>query len=232
MHRLFVILLCISFGLKATSQTKVAFHAPDSMSFVLIIQETPINSLHATDITLIWPMPGKTKVKMDFLNPEMPDFEQFVEFKPLMFQEFEMRMVKNKMQYFTVAESPFTPVVSITPTDTVAAAMPAASAPAEYAGNSKCTSPISDVDFQTLKNELHALNFEVKKYEFLKSKLTENCFRVDQIRYMLAQLALEDNKIKLLEVGKASIYDFDRANQIVDDFFLDRNKNKAKAILQ
>ena len=66
----------------------------------------------------------------------------------------------------------------------------------------------------------------------MKSKLTENCFRVDQIRYMLAQLALEDNKIKLLEVGKASIYDFDRASQIVDDFFLDRNKNKAKAILQ
>jgi hypothetical protein len=150
-----------------------------------------------------------------------------------MFQEFEMRKVKNKMQYFTVAESPFTPLATITPTDTIPAAIPdAAAAPAEYAGNSKCTSPISDVDFQTLKNELHALNFEVKKYEFLKSKLTENCFRVDQIRYMLAQLALEDNKIKLLEVGKASIYDFDRASQIVDDFFLDRNKNKAKAILQ
>jgi hypothetical protein len=232
MHRLFVLLICFSFGLKATSQTKVAFHAPDSMSFVLIIQDTPINNTHATDITLIWPTPGKTKVKMDFLNPELTDFEQIVEFKPLMFQEFEMRKVKNKMQYFTVAESPFSPLVSAAPIDSLIAEMPAVASAPEYAGQSNCQSPISDVDFQTLKNELHALNFEVKKYEFLKSKLTENCFRVDQIRYMLAQLALEDNKIKLLEVGKASIYDFDHAHQIVDDFFLDRNKNKAKAILQ
>lgn len=232
MYRLFVFLLFIVFGTKASAQTKVAFHAPDSMTFILIIQDTPINSVHASDITLIWPITGKTKVKMDFHNPAMTDFEQFVEFKPLMFQEFEIRKVKNKMQYFTVAESPFAPVVPATPTDSLIAEMPAVASAPEYAGQSNCPSPISDVDFQTLKNELHALNFEVKKYEFLKSKLTENCFRVDQIRYMLAQLALEDNKIKLLEVGKASIYDFDRASQIVDDFFLDRNKNKAKALLQ
>lgn len=232
MQRLFVLVLTCFIGLVASAQTKVAFHAPDSMTFILIIQDTPINTVHASDITLIWPVTGKTKVKMDFLNPAMTDFEQFVEFKPAMFQEFEIRKVKNKMQYFTVAESPFALMVAPVSTDSTMSEMPAVPVPAEYAGQSNCQSPISDVDFQSLKNELHDLNFEVKKYEFLKSKLTENCFRVDQIRYMLAQLALEDNKIKLLEVGKASIYDFDRASQIVDDFFLDRNKNKAKAILQ
>lgn len=232
MQRLFVLVLTCFIGLVASAQTKVAFHAPDSMTFILIIQDTPINTVHASDITLIWPVTGKTKVKMDFLNPAMTDFEQFVEFKPAMFQEFEIRKVKNKMQYFTVAESPFALMAAPVSTDSTMSEMPAVPVSAEYAGQTNCQSPISDVDFQSLKNELHALNFEVKKYEFLKSKLTENCFRVDQIRYMLAQLALEDNKIKLLEVGKASIYDFDRASQIVDDFFLDRNKNKAKAILQ
>jgi hypothetical protein len=38
--------------------------------------------------------------------------------------------------------------------------------------------------------------------------------------------------MKILELAKPFIFDFDRAPMIVDDFFLERNKNKAKAILQ
>jgi hypothetical protein len=43
---------------------------------------------------------------------------------------------------------------------------------------------------------------------------------------------MEDNKMKVLELAKPSIFDFDRAPMIVDDFFLERNKIKAKAVLQ
>src|SRR5574343_165628 len=129
MYRLFVFLLFIVFGTKASAQTKVAFHAPDSMTFILVIQDTPINTVHASDITLIWPVTGKTKVKMDFLNPALSDFEQFVEFKPAMFQEFEIRKVKNKMQYFTVAESPFLIMTQPTATDSTMAEAPAVPAP-------------------------------------------------------------------------------------------------------
>jgi ABC-type nitrate/sulfonate/bicarbonate transport system substrate-binding protein len=55
---------------------------------------------------------------------------------------------------------------------------------------------------------------------------------VDQLRYLISQLELEDNKVKILELAQPRIYDYDRAALIVDDFFLERNKNKVKELLQ
>jgi hypothetical protein len=226
---LFIFLVLI--GLGAGAQSKVAFHAPDSMTFVLSLNDVAVNIMPVSDIAIVPINAGKTKVKMTFTNSALGTLEQVLDFKDKVFVEYEVRKVKTKLQYFLLAESPL--LISTSMESTVAADSVAAqpSVP-EYDGISKCNSPLNEVDFSHIKMELSKCNFELTRFEYLKKEIPNKCWKVDQLRYLLSQLDMEDNKIKILELATPSIYDFDRAQSIVDDFFLERNKIKVKAILQ
>lgn len=218
-------------GLGAGAQSKVAFHAPDSMTFLLSLNDVFVNNIPVSDITIVPVNPGKTKVKMTFANESVGTLEQILDIKDKSFLEYEVRKVKNKLQFFLMAESP---LLITSAMDSTLAADSAATQDAipEYSGSSKCSEPMNEVDFAHVKTELAKCNFELTRFDYLKKTIPDQCWKVDQLRYLLSQLDMEDNKLKILELAKPSIYDFDRAQTITEDFFLERNKIKAKAILQ
>ena len=218
-------------GLGAGAQSKVAFHAPDSMTFLLSLNDVFVNNIPVSDITIVPVNAGKTKVKMTFANESVGTLEQILEIKDKSFLEYEVRKVKNKLQFFLLAESP---LLITSAMDSSLAADSAATQHAipEYSGSSKCSEPMNEVDFAHVKTELGKCNFELTRFDYLKKTIPDQCWKVDQLRYLLSQLDMEDNKLKILELAKPSIYDFDRAQTITEDFFLERNKIKAKAILQ
>lgn len=225
----FIFLVLI--GLNAGAQSKVAFHAPDSMTFVLSLNDVSVNNLPVSDIAIVPVVAGKTKVKMTFSNESIGTLEQILDIKDKFFLEYEVRKVKNKLQFFLLAESPLLVTEAMDLTLAADSAAAQASIP-EYSGASNCTSPLNEVDFAHVKMELSKCSFELTRLEYLKKAIPDQCWKVDQLRFLLSQLDMEDNKIKILELAKPSIYDFDRAQTIVEDFFLERNKIKAKAILQ
>lgn len=59
----------------------------------------------------------------------------------------------------------------------------------------------------------------------------QNCIRVEQLRYMMAQLSTEDSKLKLLKTASVHVFDKSRLSLVQDDFFLEKNKVKAKEII-
>lgn len=226
-----IFIFFVLIGLGAGAQSKVAFHAPDSMTFVLSLNDVAVNNLPVSDIAIVPVVAGKTKVKMTFANPSIGSLEQILDIKDKIFVEYEVRKVKNKLQYFLLAESPLLITSAMDSTLAADSAAAQASIP-EYSGISKCSTPLNEVDFAHVKMELSKCNFELTRVEYLKKAIPDQCWKVDQLRYLLSQLDMEDNKIKILELAKPSIYDFDRAHTITEDFFLERNKIKAKAILQ
>jgi len=217
--------------LSAGAQSKVAFHAPDSMTFVLSLNDATVNNLPVSDITIVPVISGKTKVKMTFANTSVGTLEQTLDIKDKFFLEYEVRKVKNKLQFFLLAESPLL-ITSAMDSSLTADSLATQAAVPEYSGISKCSSPLNEVDFAHVKSELSKCSFELTRLDYLKKAIPDQCWKVDQLRYLLSQLDMEDNKLKVLELAKPSIYDFDRAQTITEDFFLERNKIKAKAILQ
>jgi acyl CoA:acetate/3-ketoacid CoA transferase beta subunit len=53
-------------GLGVGAQSKVAFHAPDSMTFLLSLNDVFVNNVPVSDIAIVPVNAGKTKVKMTF----------------------------------------------------------------------------------------------------------------------------------------------------------------------
>jgi hypothetical protein len=101
----------------------------------------------------------------------------------------------------------------------------------DYDGVTGCTVPCSVPEFDMLKNELLNTFFEIKKLEKMKSFALTTCLRVDQLRFMLTQLEVEDNRLRLLEQAMNSVYDTSRLPLVLDDFFLEKNKERARAII-
>jgi len=217
----------------AFSQTKLSISAADSLAFQLSINNQKINTIGCSDMTLIPVTSGKTLLKVEFSNPLIPAFEQSVELKPLMFQQFEIRRPKNKFLLFQIAESKIADSLNVllnpatTDLDDVT--------PIEeerYVGVKKCEEPMTTEEFNALKKNLESQTFEFKKFELLKDAFSIQCVTVEQLRYAITKLELEDNKVKIVELSKDNIYDFDRASSIAEDFFLERNKNKVKSLVE
>ncbi len=201
--------------------------------FVLFTINNSINNIHCTDVAFLVPTPGKTKFNFSFFNPNVKPLEQVIDIKPNTFLQYEIRVAKGKTQLFLIAEAKFTEVISIPVSEeTTGLADTTVIIETPYEGRKACETPTSETEFTTIKENLSNIGFEFKRFETLKGVVSFNCLTVDQLRYLLSQLELEDNKVKIIELAKEKIYDYDRAMLIVDDFFLERNKNKVKSILQ
>ncbi len=211
-------------------QSKLDFRSSDSLAFYLKVAETSMNTWPSTHMSFYCELSGKQKIAVQFTNPAVPAFEQTIDIKKNTSVQFELRTIKGIFQFFPISESQFDiPLFTANveaAADTVTLVMP------EYSGRTNCTEPVSEVDFISIKENLSKIGFEFKRFEKLKEISQVECFRVDQLRYLISQLELEDNKVKILELAQPRIYDYDRAALIVDDFFLERNKNKVKELLQ
>lgn len=233
-HMKFIVAIffCFYFFNYSYAQSKISIRATDSLAFYLSINNAKANAMSCADITLLPVTSGKTTLKIDFANPQIAGFEQVVELKPLAFQEFEIRKPKNKFLLFQVAESKIADSLNVilrtNPIDSVASIQK----DEIYLGAKKCDMPMNSEEFNALKRSLENQQFEYKKLEILKSTLALQCITVEQLRFVITKLELEDNKVKIVELSKDNIFDFDRAASIADDFFLERNKNKVKSLFE
>lgn len=228
-----LVFVLFTISLHFFGQSKIAFSGADSLAFMVQMDDNIINNVYCTDITFLLLSPGKTKFNLTFFNPNVKPLEQIIDIKPNTFVQYEIRVAKGKTQLFQIAEAKLTEITSIPVSEeTTGLADTTIIIETPYEGRKACDSPTSEAEFTSIKENLSKIGFEFKRFETLKEVVVVNCFTVDQIRYLLSQLELEDNKVKITELAKDKIYDYDRALLIVDDFFLERNKNKVKSILQ
>ena len=234
-HHLVLVFILVLFtiSLGTLSQSKIAFSSADSLGFLVQMDNNSINNIHCTDVAFLTLTPGKTKFNFTFFNPNVKSFEQIIDVKPNTFLQYEIRVAKGKTQLFLIAEAKYTEIISI-PVSEESTGLSDTTIIIEtpYDGRKACENPVSSVEFESIKENLSKIGFEFKRFETLKGVVSFNCLTVDQLRYLLSQLELEDNKVKITELAKEKIYDYDRAMLIVDDFFLERNKNKVKSLLQ
>lgn len=229
LHALFLLLPVIGYG-----QSKISLSTKDTLSFLLQLNDIPVNQMHCTQLSVYPVKDGKTKLRLEFLNPSVAPLEQWIDIKAATFHQFEIRKVKTKLQIFQIAESKTADTLAsfILLTETPENGPVNISSEPKYTGQKKCDDPISEEEFSALKSQLGEMTSELKKFEILKGIVSLNCLKVEHIRYFISTLELEDYKVRIVEMGKDRIFDFDRAPGIAEDFLLERNKNKVKSMLE
>jgi hypothetical protein len=225
------------------AQSKLSVVAHDSLAFLLTLNGEKVNNIAVVDIALSGVASGTASVLLSVPGKEKISIVQELILKPGGAYFYEVARYKGKYKLQLISESISTPIElpvanseAVAPANDMAAEPmviePMADSTAVSAHLAGCYNIASGEDFEVLKQEVAKINFENKKYETMKEFTEAHCVRVDQLRYMMAQLSLEDNKLKLLKLASTNIYDKARLINASDDFFLEKNKLRAKEIIE
>lgn len=210
-------------------QVRLTISAPDSLAFTLRINGEQVNTLALASCTVPGLSAGKLLVQLSFANGTT--HEQSLTLKDRVHTSYALVESRDSWRLSISSEVAYTPAQA---TGLIATAAAPSSDPAAKdveiieAG---CPQPCSPEDFETLKRELGNTMFEMKKLEKMRSFAMLTCMRVDQLRYMLAQLEVEDSKLKLIEASKSNVYDTSRLELVLNDFFLEKNRERARTLL-
>ena len=230
-HRIIALLL-MGFALipaYSAAQSRLTLSASDSLAFICSLDGKTVNSAALSSLTIPGIAPGKHQVKITFYNGSF--HEQSLTLKDKMHYSYLFTENKGVWKFVISSEVSYQPAaltgLAITTDSTVVVETPVE----VYDGTTGCTAPCSAPEFDVLKRELENTFFEIKKLEKMKAFALTTCLRVDQLRYMLVQLEVEDNRLRLLELAVNSIYDTSRLPIVLDDFFLEKNKERARTII-
>jgi len=87
-----------------------------------------------------------------------------------------------------------------------------------------CSPEVSAELYQEMIQAVKENFFESRKLELMKNFISQNCVRVEQLRFMMSNLSMEDNKIILLKASNGRISDVNNLKKVEEDFFLQKNK--------
>ncbi|MFN5621948.1 MAG: DUF4476 domain-containing protein [Flavobacteriales bacterium] len=218
---------CLTESLQA--QVRISIDAPDSLAFLLTINEVAVNSYPVVSLELNVSTSGKTNLKAEF--PERPtlNFSQVVNIKKGAAVAYSIERSKGALKFILTSES-LQAVNMQSPIETTPALIQSDTLIQEAAHNG-CFPLSDDQAYQDMHAAVDAQHFEAKKLNLMAEFAGKSCVRTDQLRYMMSKLSQEDNKLALLVAARDHIYDPERLKEVTADFFLARNKVKADEIV-
>ncbi len=206
-------------------QAKLSFSVPDSLGFILSLNNDTINRRAVQELSLYTSLSGKINVRAIFPNSPRLEFQQVINVKPYTSVSFSLNYSKNAFKFSPGAETIIDPLQF-----------------PKYLKNTNQNTNLSTAkgcfpqsDQMMLESVLKSLEentMESRKLEIMKEYAGSQCITVSQLRQLLGKLMQEDNKLELLSTSISHIYNPDELNQVLEDFFLERSKTKAALLIQ
>jgi len=209
----------------AQGQCRIRIEATDTLPFLFSINETVVNQVPVLSVTLDQDVEGKVKFKADFpFRPEL-SFTQMVTLAANTSVTYSIERSKGNLKFIVVSESEMIFPYPANDSNTTINSMDT------IVAHTGCFPVVDDGLYEDMLSEVGQQHFEAKKLSILSSFASEECLRTEQLRTMMGLLTQEDNKIALLMAAKDQIYDPEQLPEVANDFFMARNKVKAKEII-
>lgn len=223
---LIVVVILLAFHSKASAQCRINVEAPDSLPFLLTLNDVAINQVPVLAITLNQNSSGKVNFKANFpARPEL-SFSQVITLKKGTFLNYTIERNKGTLKFVLTSESEIDlPEFSDVKNDDGIATVP----DIQHKG---CYPVVDDALYQAMLVNVGEELFESKKLTLLSNFASTQCIRTEQLRTMMSSLTQEDNKLSLLIASKNHIYDLEQISDVLNEFHLARNKQKATEILE
>jgi Domain of unknown function (DUF4476) len=236
---LLALTICLIMFNQTSAQSRLNIKSSDTLDFVLSIGGNDLNIVPCLNIGFNHNYAGKTNVTARFPNCTQQPVTAVLNLAKNSSAFYELLFVKGTLKFVLTSESslePSTKLIRETQTIPLAQSDPATAGLAVDTSqaieiNAGCSTAITEQEYIQLKTELKAIHFESRKLDLMTQFCSAHCLRVEQMRYLLSQLEMEDNKISLLRTCIANIYDISRISQFEDDFFLEKNKVIVREII-
>jgi hypothetical protein len=213
-------------SLAADGQCRIRVESPDSLPFLFSMNEKAVNQLPVLSLTLNQSASGKINFKADFpARPEL-SFTQVITIKKNTSLEFAIERSKGTLKFILKGESEmiFPEILEVNNDSD--------SSKTNASNHTGCYPVADDAAYQAMLNGVEAQPFESKKLSLLTEFASNQCIRTEQLRTMMSILTQEDNKIALLISSKNHIYDPEQIRDVLNEFYLARNKQKATEIIE
>lgn len=218
-------ILAFSSHQELQSQVELSFSAPDTLGFLISINNDTINLKPVKEITFYSPLSGKQNIRVIFPYAPLLEFQQVINVKPYTSVQYTLNYAKNAFKFIAGGETMldaqrFPKYVN-------------SSTPKTIHEISKGCFPQSDqMLFESVLKSLEQNTMESRKLEIMKEYAGSQCIVVAQLRQLLGKLMQEDNKLELLAISRSHIYDPENLKNVLEDFFLERSKTKAEQIIR
>jgi len=212
------------------AQVKLTVEAADTLAFRMKVDGQLITLSPVTSVSVPSLQAGKREVELSFSNGTQ--FTQVLSLKDKVNYTYGFRETKGSFRLQILSEVNWTPTIATGLRNAI-------TDNGDDEGEEEvvliepggCPDPVSENEFKALKKEMASTTFDAKRLEKMRGYVMTGCVRVDQLRYMLAQLEMEDHKLRLLQDAMGHVYDPSRLPAVLEEFFLEKNRDRAVNII-
>jgi len=201
------------------AQSKLVVNAPDSLSFLLFVDDVqfntvPVSSIHVSKLNV-----GKHNVKV---LVQAQESMLLLNAKNLFSHSLTVSVVNNKLELVPSGELKLqakafqfwnNSSASVVENDNVV-----------YAGKKGCEAPATSSTVDSLVAVLHSKSFDTERKMIARMQLDADCFQVKDIVKIISTIELEENRMDCIASAASHVYDLENIDALLELLFLERNK--------
>jgi hypothetical protein len=200
------------------AQSKLLVNAPDSLSFLLFVDDVQFNTVPVSSIQVSKMNVGKHNVKVVV---EAQESIFLLNAKNLFSHSFSVSVVNSKLELVPSGELKLQTkafqfwnnnAVSVLSKDSV------------YVGKKGCENPASETTVDSIVAVLHSKSFDTERKMLARVQLEADCFQVKDIVKIISTIELEENRMDCIVAALGHVYDLSAINGLLELVILERNK--------
>jgi len=210
----FVLFQAFSLG----AQSKLVVNAPDSLSFLLFVDDMQFNTVPVSSIQVTKLNVGKHNVKVVVQAQESI---ALLNAKNLISYSYSTTVMNGKLELVPSGELKLQAKAfqfwqnSSTPVETNDNV---------YVGRKGCENPASETTVDSLVAVLRAKSFDTERKMIARMQLEADCYTVKDIVNIISTIELEENRMDCIGAAMGHVYDLAVVNQLLELVILERNK--------
>lgn len=213
-----VIVICLLNVFSSFGQSKLVLNAPDSLSFLLFVDEAQVNTVPVSSVSISKLNVGKHNVKVVVQAQEAMFM---LNAKNLVSHSFTVSVLNNKLELVPSGELKLQARAFQFWQNS---AIPVATNDIIYVGKKGCENPASEASVDSLVAVLHSKSFDTERKMIARMQLQESCFHVKDIVKIISTIELEENRMDCISASLSQVYDLELINELLDLVILERNK--------
>ena len=211
-----VVFFLAALGLEA--QSKLVVNAPDSLSFLLFVDEVqmntvPVSSIHISKLTV-----GKHNVKV---MVQAHESIALLNAKNLVSYSYNTALINGKLELVPSGELKLQAKAFQSWSN---GAMPAIQEDNVYVGKKGCENATAAATVDSLVSVLKSKSFDLERKMLARMHLESGCFFAKDIVKIISTVELEENRMDCIQAGLQQVYDLESVNLLLDLVILERNR--------
>ena len=215
---LILLAFVLSQALSVGAQAKLVVNAPDSLSFLLFVDEVQFNTVPVSSIQVSQLNVGKHKVKVVVQSQESIFL---LSAKNLFSHSFSVSVLNNKLELVPSGELKLQAKAFQFWNNN---AIPVASKDSVYVGKKGCENPASETAVDSLVAVLYSKSFDTERKMIARGQLESDCYLVKDIVQIISTIELEENRMDCISASLDHVYDVAAINELLELVILERNK--------